>query len=77
MFNYCRHIGCSYGKSPTWGHDNFGIIEASLTPNEKVVFSFVGRPELGDCFAYAITNRRLIYGIKRLIGTVVKSISLF
>lgn len=76
MFNYCRHIGCSYGKSPTWGHDNFGIIEASLTPNEKVVFSFVGRPELGDYFAYAITNRRLIYGIKRLIGTVVKSISL-
>lgn len=76
MYNYCRHMGCSNGMPPTWGHENFGIIESSLMPDEKVIFTFVGRYELKDSYAFAITNKRIIYALKRFLGKFVKSVDL-
>lgn len=76
MYNYCRHMGCSNGMPPAWGHENFGIIESSLMPDEKVIFTFVGRYELKDSYAFAITNKRIIYALKRFLGKFVKSVDL-
>ncbi|WP_353096214.1 PH domain-containing protein [Tissierella praeacuta] len=83
MFNYCLENDFGQGSFKKWGPKHFAIIEKNLQPDEKVLMTFIGlhnyisMSKHENNFAYAITNKRIIFGQKKLLaGEIVKSISL-
>ncbi len=82
MYEYCRNNNFGQGMSKSWSEKHFQVIVDALTPDEAVLMVFIGLHNYVSVtkhdqnVAYAITNKRIIMGQKKLIGNVVQSVSL-
>lgn len=81
MYNYC--LENDFGKGMLgWGQKSFKVVEKQLLPDEDAKICFIGlhnyvsMSQHDGNFAYAITNKRLILGQKRVLGENVKIIEL-
>ena len=80
MYQYCvdNHFGSGFNKK--WGIKHFGILEKNLMPDEEVYMTFIGLHNFESAtkhdgnYAYAITNKRIIFGQKALAGEKFKSV---
>ena len=64
-----------------WGQKSFEVVAKHLLPDEEVLICFIGihydmSGYSNGNFAFAITNKRLILGQKKVFGEIVQSINL-
>lgn len=83
MYDYCITNGYGSGFSKNSALNHFALIEESLQPSENVLMTFIGLHNFrgitshNNNFAYAITNKRVIYAQKGfLFGGTIKSVNL-
>lgn len=82
MYKYCEHHKLGVGISKSWSLKHFGLIADSLNPDEQVFTVFAGFHNYKSLshhdgnFAYAVTNKRFIIAQKKLIGSVLQTVSL-
>ena len=82
MYNYCLENNFGQGVSKKWGLKHFEVVEKKLLPHEEVLMTFIGlhnNKSLSNHegnYAYAITNKRMIMGQKKLIGENLKIVLL-
>ena len=82
MYNYCLENNFGQGVSKKWGLKHFEVVEKNLLPDEEVLMTFIGlhnNKSLSNHegnYAYAITNKRMIMGQKKLIGENLKVVLL-
>lgn len=82
MYNYCVQNDFGQGLSKKWGIKHFGVIEKNLLPDEKVLMAFIGLHNYESMtkhdsnYAYAITNKRVLMGQKKVIGENLKVVLL-
>lgn len=82
MVSFCKKNG--FGKSNTEGLTlkHFEIIQNQLSAGEDVILCFMGLHNYKSItshennYAYAITNKRIVMGQKKMIGEVSKSVLL-
>ena len=80
MYNFSAKNGYGTGMLG-WGQKSFEVVAKNLMSDEEALICFIGlhytSPEhhCGN-FAYAITNKRLILGQKKIIGEIVQFINL-
>ncbi len=82
MYDYCleHKLGSGFNAGNSIKH--FEVIASNLGPDEDVLFVFIGlhnyvSPTKHDNnFAYAITNKRIMMGQKKVIGQNFQSVSL-
>lgn len=80
MYDFSAKNGYGSGMLG-WGQKSFEVVAKNLMPDEEALICFIGlhysSPEhhCGN-FAYAITNKRLILGQKKVIGETVQFINL-
>lgn len=82
LYLYCEKMG--FGKSviKSMGIKNFQLILDALMSDEKILFAFFGLHNYeknnkdDGTYAYAVTNKRIIYAQKKAVGESVKSVSL-
>lgn len=81
MYDYSVKNG--FGKGMLgWGQKSFRVIEQQLLPDEEAIICFIGLHDYvsaakhGGNFAYALTNKRLILGQKKVLGENVQIIDL-
>lgn len=82
MYQYCLDNKYGQGFNTHNSIKHFGIIEKNLSPDEDVLFAFIGLHNFVSIskhdknFAYAITNKRIMLGQKKVIGEIFQSIAL-
>lgn len=82
LYTYCKVHELGVGISQSWSLKHFGLIENVLGPDEQVLTAFVGfydsqpATQHNGNFAYAITNKRFIIAQKKMIGSVLQTVSL-
>lgn len=82
MYNYCVNNGFGEGFNRSNSIKHFLVVENTLLPDETVLCVFIGlhnyisATKHDNNFAYAITNKRIIMGQKKVIGQIVQVISL-
>ncbi len=82
MYQFCIANGYGQGFTTHNSIKHFGIIEKNLGADEDVIFSFIGlhnyvsMTKHDNNFAYAVTNKRILLGQKRVVGEVFQSIAL-
>lgn len=82
MYDYCTEKKFGSGFNKTWGLKHFGVVESNLTSDENVLMCFIGLHNYVSVtqhesnFAYAITNKRVIFGQKKIIGENSKTVYL-
>lgn len=82
LYTYCKVHELGVGISKSWSLKHFGLIEDALSPDEQVLTAFAGfynyksATQHNGNFAYAITNKRFIIAQKKMIGSVVQTVSL-
>ncbi|MDG6154899.1 PH domain-containing protein [Lactococcus garvieae] len=82
MYNYCVENKFGKGVSKSWAKKHFALIEKNLNKDENVEMCFCGlhnfksNTKHDSTFAYAITNKRIMMGQKKLIGENFQSVSL-
>lgn len=83
MYDYCITNGYGSGFSRNTALNHFTLIEEALQPTENVLMTFIGLHNFrgmtshNNNFAYAITNKRVIYAQKGfLFGGTIKSVNL-
>jgi len=80
MYDYCMEKNYGEGVNRKWGLRHFGIIENALGSDESVLMCFMGLHNYESMtkhennYAYAITDKRIIFAQKRVIGEEVKSV---
>jgi hypothetical protein len=82
MFDYCmaQKLGSGFSSGNNLRH--FEVIDSKLQPDEDVLFVFIGLHNYKSIskhdnnFAYAISNKRILMGQKKVIGEVFQSIAL-
>ena len=74
MYEYCVENGYGSGFNRNNSIKHFKVIEAALQPNEDALSVFIGlhnyqsMTKHDNNFAYALTNKRIIMGQKKVIG---------
>lgn len=74
MYNYCVENGYGKGFNRNNSIKHFTVIQEALLPDEDVLCVFIGlhnyvsTTKHDNNFAYAITNKRIIMGQKKVIG---------
>lgn len=82
MYDYCQRNNFGKGVSKKWALKHFGLLEKNLDGNENILMCFCGlhnyisATKHDSTFAYAITDRRIIMGQKKMIGEHFQSVSL-
>lgn len=82
MYQFCLDNGYGQGFNAHNSVKHFGIIEKNLGADEDVLFAFIGlhnyisMSKHDNNFAYAVTNKRILLGQKKVIGEVFQSIAL-
>lgn len=82
MYDYCQGNNFGKGVSKKWALKHFGLLEKNLDSNENVLMCFCGlhnyisATKHDSTFAYAVTDRRIIMGQKKMIGEYFQSVSL-
>ncbi len=82
MYNYCTENGYGSGLSKKWGIKHFKVIEDNLREDEEVYMAFIGLKDYKSMtkhdnnYAYAITNKRIMFGQKKMFGENFKSVVL-
>lgn len=82
MYEYCvsNKFGEGFNRNNSIKH--FSVVENTLLPDEEVLCVFIGlhnyvsSTKHDNNFAYAITNKRIIMGQKKVIGQVCQIVSL-
>ncbi len=82
MYDYCIEKGYGRGMSRRWGIKHFKLLEENLRDDEVVYMTFIGLKDYISMskhdmnYAYAITNKRIMFGQKKVIGDNFKSVVL-
>lgn len=82
MVTYCQAHKLGNGMSTSWDLKHFSLIEDTLLSGERVYLVFEGLHNYQSTtkhdknFAYAITSKRIILAQKKVIGSVLQTISL-
>ena len=82
MVAYCQAHKLGNGMSTSWDLKHFSLIEDTLLSGETVYLVFEGLHNYQSTtkhdknFAYAITSKRIILAQKKVIGSVLQTISL-
>lgn len=82
MYQFCLDNGYGQGFNSRNSIKHFGIIEKNLGADEDVLFTFIGihnyisMTKHDNNFAYAVTNKRILLGQKKVIGEAFQSIAL-
>lgn len=80
MYDYCVENGFGKGINKNWGMKHFKILEGNLRNDEEVYMTFIGLKDYKSMakhegnYAYAITNKRIMFGQKKVIGENFKSV---
>ena len=82
MYKYCLKNGFGEGYNRKWGLKHFLVVEKNLQKDEDVYMTFIGIhnyksiTEHDGNFAYAITNKRILMGQKKIFGEDSKTVLL-
>ena len=81
LYQYCVDNGFGEGQNRKWGLKHFGLIAAELQPDEDVRMAFIGLHNQDGMkndgnFAYAVTNKRILLGQKKLTGQDLATVML-
>lgn len=82
MVDFCRTYGMGKGISQSWDLKHFAIIEETLSANEHVLTVFEGMHNYVSIskhdgyFAFAVTTKRFIIAQKKVVGSVLQTVSL-
>lgn len=80
MYNYCLKNGYGRGMTKGWGLKHFKVLEENLRQDEEVYMTFIGLKDYismtkhDQNYAYAITNKRIMFGQKKVLGENFKSV---
>lgn len=81
MYQYCIDHKFGSGFNEKWGIKHFGVLENNLMKGEKVLMTFIGLHNYKSAtkhdsnYAYAISNKRIIFGQKTLTGDKFKAVA--
>jgi hypothetical protein len=81
MYQYCLDNKFGSGFNKSWGVKHFGVLENNLINGEEVLMTFIGLHNFVSTtkhdsnYAYAITNKRIIFGQKSMTGEKFKSVA--
>ncbi|MFD1357653.1 PH domain-containing protein [Fictibacillus halophilus] len=81
MYQYCLENKFGSGFNKSWGLKHFGVLENNLMNNEEVLMTFIGLHNFvsttkhDNNYAYAITNKRIIFGQKAMTGEKFKAVA--
>ena len=81
MYNYCKENKFGSGFNEKWGIKHFKVLQDNLFRGEKVLMTFIGlhnyisTTKHDSNYAYAITNKRIIFGQKSLTGEKFKAVN--
>ncbi|MEK4578926.1 MULTISPECIES: PH domain-containing protein [Bacillus] len=81
MYQYCVDNNFGSGYNEKWGLKHFGVLEKNLMQAEEVLMTFIGLHNYESAtkhdrnFAYAITNKRIMFGQNSLTGEKFKSVA--
>lgn len=81
MYDYSVKNGFGKGISG-WGQKSFAVVEKQLLPDEEAIICFIGlhnyvsMTQHAGNYAYAITNKRLVLGQKKVIGEATQFVNL-
>ena len=79
MLNYTNEHDFGHGFK-SWDIKHFKVVESHLLPDEEALICFIGihnyisSSNHESHFAYAITNKRMVFGQKTLLGENFKSV---
>ena len=82
LYQYCVDNGFGEGQNRKWGEKHFGLIASELQPDEDVLMAFIGlhnyqsMTKHDNNYAYAVTNKRILMGQKKLVGQALQSVML-
>ena len=82
LYQYCVDNGLGEGQNRKWGLKHFGLIAAELQPDEDVRMAFIGLHNFQSAtshdsnYAYAVTNKRILLGQKKLTGQDLATVML-
>lgn len=82
LYEECLRLKNGSGVSRGWDIKHFQIIADNLKSNEEVLVPFMGLNDYSSAtehdgtFAFAVTDKRIIMGQKKVIGQNVKTVSL-
>ena len=82
MYDAAKETGSGQGLNESWGVKHFGIIEKNLHADEEGLYTFIGlhnyisMSKHDQNFAYAVTNKRILMGQKKIVGEAFQSVSL-
>lgn len=80
MYDYCVENEYGRGTNKKWGIKHFKVIEDNLMDGEEVYMAFIGLKDYismtkhDNNYAYAITNKRIAFAQKKLMGENFKSV---
>lgn len=81
LYQFCADNGYGKGFNESWGVQHFQILVDALMAGEKIIFPFIGlhnyvsMTKHDSNFAYAVTNKRIIMGQKKMIGQIFQSVN--
>ncbi|KQL52679.1 hypothetical protein AN964_03500 [Heyndrickxia shackletonii] len=81
MYQYCLDNKFGSGFNDKWGVKHFSVIESKLMKDEKVLMTFIGlhnyvsTTKHDNNYAYAITNKRILFAQKTITGEKFKAVN--
>ncbi|KZE39852.1 hypothetical protein AV656_00745 [Bhargavaea cecembensis] len=81
MYKFCKENNFGSGFNEKWGVKHFKVLQDNLIRGEKVLMTFIGlhnyqtTTKHDSNYAYAITNKRIIFGQKSLTGEKFKAVN--
>ncbi|MFD1863043.1 PH domain-containing protein [Planococcus chinensis] len=81
MYSYCKENKFGSGFNEKWGVKHFKVLQDNLIHGEKVLMTFIGLHNYQSTtkhdsnYAYAITNKRILFGQKSLTGEKFKAVN--
>lgn len=81
MYNFCKENKFGSGFNEKWGIKHFKVLQDNLIRGEKVLMTFIGLHNYKSTtkhdsnYAYAITNKRILFGQKSLAGEKFKAVN--
>lgn len=81
MYQFCVDNNFGSGFNKNWGIKHFKVLQENLIQGEKVLMTFIGLHNYKSVtkhdnnYAYAITNKRIIFGQKSMTGEKFKAVN--
>ena len=81
MYRYCKENKFGSGFNEKWGVKHFKVLQDNLIRGEKVLMTFIGLHNYQSAtkhdsnYAYAITNKRILFGQKSITGEKFKAVN--